>query len=57
MVEADWSQDTFMKKYRGIRIKSIRITLEVSEGDNPKTNKPPLKNMAYYVVKHFTKYV
>ena len=57
MVEADWSQDTFMKKYRRIRIKSIRITLEVSEGDNPKTNKPPLKNMAYYVVKHFPKYV
>ena len=30
---------------------------KVGEGDNPKTNKTPLKNMVYYVVKHFPKYV
>ena len=29
----------------------------VGDGDNPRTNKTPLKNMVYYVVKHFPKYV
>ena len=29
---------------------------QLGEGDNPKINKSPLKNMVYYVVKHFLKY-
>ena len=30
---------------------------QLGEEDNPKINKSPLKNMVYYVVKHFPKYV
>ena len=31
--------------------------LVLGESDNRKTNKPHLKNMVYYVVKHSPKYV